>query len=127
MSVAVIAAKLGPYLPFLLLTASILIGVPLAYRHYRDVRGYDDSTGGSDMLTDLVRGDAASKMTDAEFRRVRELLLTDPRTANGAKARANPPRAKLDGAAAPRPEQSDMEVAPERNGEARENMADTGG
>jgi hypothetical protein len=74
MSVAVIGAKLWSYLPFLLLTISLLVGVPIAYRHYREVREVDEPIRDSDLLTDLEQGDAANLMTEAEFRRVRELL-----------------------------------------------------
>ena len=75
MSVAVIGAKLGSYLPFLLLTISILIGVPVAYRIYREAHEDDQPIRDSDLLADLEDGDAASKMTEAEFRRVRDLLI----------------------------------------------------
>jgi len=75
MSLAVIGAKLGSYLPFLLLTISLLIGVPVAYRYYREVREDDEPIRDADLLADLEQGDAASKMTEAEFRRVRDLLI----------------------------------------------------
>jgi hypothetical protein len=75
MSVAVIGAKLGPYLPFLLLTISIVIGVPVAYRYYRDAHEDDQPIRDADLLAELEQGDAASKMTEAEFRRVRDLLI----------------------------------------------------
>jgi hypothetical protein len=78
MSVAVIGAKLGSYLPFLnciLLTISILIGVPVAYRTYRALREDDEPIRDADLLADLEQGDAASKMTEAEFRRVRDRLI----------------------------------------------------
>ena len=90
MSVAVIGAKLGSYLPFLLLTISILIGVPVAYRYYREVREDDEPIRDADLLADLEQGDAASKMTEAEFRRVRD-LLNGCRNAARRETRAKPP------------------------------------
>ena len=75
MSVAVIGAKLWSYLPLVLLTISILIGVPIAYRYYREAHEDDEPIRDADLLADLEQGDAASKMTEAEFRRVRDRLL----------------------------------------------------
>jgi hypothetical protein len=99
MSVALIGAKLGSYLPFLLLTISILLGVPVAYRYYREVREDDDPIRNSDLLADLEQGDAASKMTEAEFRRVRELLVSS-KTNPDAKTRAKPAGPRSEKAAA---------------------------
>ena len=74
MSVAVIGAKLGPICPSALddlhrdRSAARL---PLLSRVHED----DEPIRDADLLADLERGDAASKMTEAEFRRVRELLI----------------------------------------------------
>jgi hypothetical protein len=78
MSGWVIAGRFASYLPtvFLVLSATaIVIGVPLAYRYWRDLHEDDEPIRKSDLLADLERGGAASKMTDDEFHRVRELLL----------------------------------------------------
>ena len=75
MSLVVIGAKLGSYLPLVLLTICLLIGVPAAYHYYRQMREDDEPIRDADLLADLERGDAASKMTEAEFRRVRDLLI----------------------------------------------------
>jgi hypothetical protein len=75
MNVAVLGAKLWTYLPLVLLVVAILIGVRLAYGHWRDLHEDEEPLRGRDLLRDLERGDAASKMTDAELRRVRELLV----------------------------------------------------
>ncbi len=71
---AVFGAKLEWYLPVVLLTISLLIGVPVAYRTYRALREDDEPIRDADLLRELEKGDAASKMTEAEFRRVRDLL-----------------------------------------------------
>jgi hypothetical protein len=78
MSGAVIAGRLVSYLPtiFLVLSATaIVIGVPLAYRYWRELHEDDEPIQKADLLADLERGGAASKMTEDEFHRVRELLL----------------------------------------------------
>ncbi len=86
MSVAVIGAKLGSYLPFLILAISIVIGVPAAYRYYRQVREDDDPIRDADLLADLEQGDAASLMTEAEFRRVPRGPAQRPHKAAGREA-----------------------------------------
>ncbi len=44
-------------------------------RTWRDLHEDDDPIRNSDLLAELEKGNAASKMTEAEFRRVRELLI----------------------------------------------------
>jgi hypothetical protein len=78
MSVAVIAGRLVSYLPTILLVLSvtaIAVGVPLAYRYWREMQEDDEPVENADLLADLERGGAVSKMTKDEFHRVRELLL----------------------------------------------------
>jgi hypothetical protein len=78
MSGVIIAARLTSYLPTVLLVVSaivIVIGVPLAYRYWRDLHEDDEPIRKADLLADLERGGAASKMTEDELHRVRELLL----------------------------------------------------
>ena len=53
----------------------IVIGVPIAYRIYREAHEDDQPIRDADLLADLEHGDAASKMTEAEFRRVRDRLI----------------------------------------------------
>jgi hypothetical protein len=92
MSGLIIAARLASYLPTVLLvvsTIAIAIGVPLAYRYWRDLHEDDEPIRSEDLLADLERGGAASKMTDDEFHRVRELLLG---AEGGRKATARPQR-----------------------------------
>jgi hypothetical protein len=74
MSGAAIMAKLGAYLPAILLVLSAGVLV-IAYRSWHDMHDTDEPIKSTDLLADLERGDAASKMTDEEFRRVRDLLL----------------------------------------------------
>jgi len=74
MSGAVIAAKLWAYLPQIILVLST-VAFLMAYRHWRAIHEPDEPIRDADLLADLEQGDAASKMTEAEFRRVRERLL----------------------------------------------------
>ena len=87
MSGAVLALNLAAYRStiFLMLSALVIaIGVPLAYRYWRDMHEDDEPVRNADLLSDLERGGAANKMTEDEFHRVRELLL-------GTEAAGKPP------------------------------------
>jgi hypothetical protein len=78
MSGAAIAARLASNLPMILMVLSAIaigIGAPLAYRCWRDMHEDDEPVRNTDLLKDLERGGAASKMTEDELHRVRELLL----------------------------------------------------
>jgi hypothetical protein len=75
MNVAAITPKLWSYLPSILLIVSILVGVPLAYRLWRETHGDDDLPRGADMLSDFEQAYAAGKMDEAEFRRIRDLVI----------------------------------------------------
>jgi hypothetical protein len=75
MSVAAIGPKLWSYLPLLLLVVSILVGVPMAYRLWRETHGEDEPIRGADLLSDFEQAYAAGKMDEAEFRRIRDLVI----------------------------------------------------
>jgi hypothetical protein len=75
MNVAAITPKLWSYLPLILLTVSILVGVPLAYRLWRETHEEDEPTRGADMLSDFEQAYAAGKMDEAEFHRIRDLVI----------------------------------------------------
>jgi hypothetical protein len=78
MSGVVIAARLTSYFPtalYYLSAAVIVLGVWLSYRYWRALHEVDEPIRNEDLLAELERGGAASKMTEAELRRVRELLL----------------------------------------------------
>jgi hypothetical protein len=89
MSVAAIDPKLWSYLPLLLLTLAIAIGVPMAYRLYRETRAEEASTRGSDPLSDFEQAYAAGKMSEAEFRRIRDLVIGE-KGGGGGKTRTKP-------------------------------------
>jgi hypothetical protein len=104
MSGAVLALNLAAYRStiFLMLSALVIaIGVPLAYRYWRDMHEDDEPIRNADLLSDLERGGAANKMTEDEFHRVRELLL-------GAEAAGKPPDKSRRGVRG-RPEEKDRE------------------
>jgi hypothetical protein len=124
MSAAAIGAKVVANLPFLLLTISLLVGIPVAYRYYREAREDDDPIRNADLLADLEQGNAASKMTEAEFRRVRE-LLNRSKTERDPKTRAKPARSGSERAAAKlNQKESSRREQPERGKEAGETDID---
>jgi hypothetical protein len=73
MSVAIIGSRLGVYLPLVLLAVALLIGVLMVYRHRREANEDDTPASGVDRFSELKQ--AKDQMTEAEFRRVRELLI----------------------------------------------------
>jgi hypothetical protein len=107
MSIASLSAKLSANIPLLLLITLLVVGVWLAYRHWRDLHEDDEPLRDIDRFAEFERGDAASLMTEAEFRRVRERLMGNEAAAD----RKRPgPRA---GAAGPSPPNRPRESAPE--------------
>jgi len=73
MSLTQIGARIGPYMPWLFGIA-ILVGVLIFYRYYRQLHADDETAPSSSDLFATLQG-ARDKMTDAEFRRVRERLV----------------------------------------------------
>jgi hypothetical protein len=84
MSLTEIGTKLAPYMPWLFL-AALLIAVPLVYLTWRALHE-DDEPAASEADLFLALKEARDKMTDAEFRRLRERLI-------GAKPGERPARA----------------------------------
>jgi hypothetical protein len=78
MRVPEIDPRFWSYLPFILLTVALLIGVPLAFRVWRDLHADDEPAPASELFSDLERAYAEGKMTEAEFRRIREKLIGLP-------------------------------------------------
>jgi hypothetical protein len=93
MSMAAIDPRLWNYLPLVLLTVSILVGVPLAYRLWREAHEEDEPIRGADMLSDFEQAYAAGKMDEAEFRRLRDLVIGG-KEGLGGKFRTRPRRAE---------------------------------
>jgi hypothetical protein len=61
-----------------ILAVAALIGLPVAYRYWKDAHTEDESPQGADLLGDLERAYYAGMMDEAEFRRVRALLIGTP-------------------------------------------------
>ena len=75
MNVAAIDPKVWSYLPLLLLILGILVGVPVAYRLWRETHEEDEPIRDADMLSDFEQAYVAGKMDEAEFRRIRDLVI----------------------------------------------------
>jgi hypothetical protein len=105
MIVAAIDPKSWSYLPVLLLTLAIAIGVPMAYRLWRDTHEEEDLPRGTDLLSDFERAYYAGQMDEAEFHRIRDLLIGS-KGKGSTKIRTKPPRADETGLSPlPAPEQ----------------------
>jgi hypothetical protein len=91
MNLAELGAKLAPYMPWLFALA-LLVTAPLAYWHWRVTHEEDEPIGGADVFNDLLQ--AGDKMTDAEFRRVRALMIgADAARAGSSRDRREAPHA----------------------------------
>jgi hypothetical protein len=90
MNLVAIDAKLWSYLPFLLLTVTIAIGVPVAYRLWRETHEEDALPRGGELLSDFEQAYAAGQMDEAEFRRIRDLLIGSKVEGGGGKIRTKP-------------------------------------
>jgi hypothetical protein len=75
MNVAAIDPKLWSYVPLILVTVTIAIGVPVAYRLWRETHEEEVLPRGGDLLSDFERAYAAGQMDEAEFHRIRDLLI----------------------------------------------------
>jgi hypothetical protein len=91
MSIAAIDPRLWSNLPLILLTVAIVIGVPVAYRLYRQTHEEEEPTPVSDRLWDLEQAYAEGKMSKEEIHRIRELLEGTGGKSTGT-AHAKPPR-----------------------------------
>jgi len=64
------------YSGIVILIGGFFVGVALALRARRDVREGVDLTSESEMLSEFQRARDAGEMDEAEFRRVRDLLIS---------------------------------------------------
>ncbi len=88
------------YAALIVLVGGGIIGVAMALRTRREAREGVSLTSEADMLSEFQRAHDAGEMDDAEFRRVRDLLITgkgsqagDPRTAKPGSGIGDPPPA----------------------------------
>lgn len=77
-SVVAIDPRFWSYLPLIILTTAIVIGVPVAHRLWREVHEEEEPARPSDLLTDFEQAYDEGKMNEAEFRRIREKLIGLP-------------------------------------------------
>ena len=82
-------------LGLILFAVALLIGVPLAYRLWRETHQEEDPTRDSEMLSDFEQAYAEGKMDEAEFRRIRDLLI-GAKVGTGGKGRTKPRRDEQD-------------------------------
>jgi hypothetical protein len=79
--VRVPSPSLWTYLPIVLLAVAILIGVPVAYRLWREAHEEDEEPASDDeRLAQLEKAFYLGQMSEEEFRRIRE-SLGRPKTA----------------------------------------------
>ncbi len=63
------------YLPVILLTLAMLIGIPIAYRAWQEAHEEDDPVTDDDVLAGIEEAYATGEIDEAEFRRARALIL----------------------------------------------------
>jgi hypothetical protein len=63
------------YLPVILLALAMLIGVPIAYRAWKEAHEEEDPVSDDDVLAGIEEAYAAGELDEAEFRRARALIL----------------------------------------------------
>ncbi len=82
-----LTSKLPPYLPLILLTLAIIVGVIWTLRVWRETHGQgdDDAVTPEELIQEFREAHAAGELSDAEFQRVRELLKSA--TSRGGKGR----------------------------------------
>jgi len=78
------------YTALIVLVGGFIVGLALALRSRREAREGVDLTSEADMLTEFQRARDAGEMDDAEFRRVRDLLITG-KGSRGGELPANRP------------------------------------
>jgi hypothetical protein len=62
------------YLPLMLLILAMVIGIPIAYRAWREAHEEDEPVTDDDVLSDIERAYFAGEINEAEYRRVCELM-----------------------------------------------------
>jgi len=78
------------YSGIVILIVGFFVGVALALRARREAREGVDLTSESEMLSEFQRARDAGEMDEAEFRRVRDLLINGKITRGGEHAEAVP-------------------------------------
>ena len=71
------------YSAIVVLVGGIIVGVALALRARREAREGVDLTSEADMLSEFQRARDAGEMDEAEFRRVRDLLISGKSSRGG--------------------------------------------
>ena len=101
------------YVAFVVLVGGFIAGLAYALRARREAREGVDLTSDNDMLSEFQRARDAGEMDDAEFRRVRDLLING-KGSEGAEHRIAKPDSSLEGGSpkAPPPE-SPTPIVPE--------------
>lgn len=66
---------LTAYVPLVLLIVGMAIGVPLAYRAWREAHEEGEIVTPADVLSDLEEAYVDGEIDEVEFRRIRELVL----------------------------------------------------
>jgi hypothetical protein len=59
----------------ILLALAMVIGIPIAYRSWREAHEEDDPVTDDDVLAGIEEAYAAGELDEAEFRRARALIL----------------------------------------------------
>jgi len=72
-----------------LFVLAMLVGIPLAYRLWRETHQDDERASESEMFSDFEQAYAAGQMDEAEFRRLRDLMIGGGRRNQGG-ARPGP-------------------------------------
>ncbi len=73
-----------------ILVVVLLIGVPMAYRLWRKAHTEEEPADSGEMLADFEQAFAAGKMSETEFRRIRELVLGIPAAGAAGRKKAGP-------------------------------------
>ncbi len=85
--------SLWMYLPIVLLILAILIGVPVAYRLWREAHEEDEEPASdADRLAQLERAFYLGQMDEEEFRRVRDSLARPKAATPPVRGTARPAR-----------------------------------
>jgi len=71
------------YSAIVILVGGLIVGVALALQARREAREGVDLTSESEMLSEFQRARDAGEMDEAEFRRVRDLLISGKNTKGG--------------------------------------------
>lgn len=63
------------YLPVILLTLAMIVGIPIAYRAWAEAHEEDDPVTEEDVLAGIEEAYADGELDEVEFRRARALIL----------------------------------------------------